>query len=284
MTAPPQIPLRFATGNHLEGATITVTPEPAAATPIAHLVDERANRQVIWAGLERDVVIDIVPDQLRATSVLALLGDTLAGLDQARLNLYADDAHTALVYSTGFVPLAEPLPVETWRAGVDEFGSTAEEDRPSVYMQWLPEPIAYRSARLVIRRAEDSSGETLALRAAVLGEMLEFERNFAFGVELEYFRSEPARELASGRHAYARPWRPSRRLTLTLPAMTDGDRQQLSRMLRRLAGAPFLVSAFSGSSGWEHDDYSMLCVLEDSNAYRHVRLGRHSTDLVLLEA
>lgn len=127
------------------------------------------------------------------------------------------------------------------------------------------------------------SSDSVQLRMVMLGNTQTFERNFARGSQISFLTAPDLKTLHSGRAVIARPQRQSRRLSISMPRMSESDRLNMFRHETTRLGKPFLISAFPGRADWYTGNYMFLGRFSNPLSYTHRYEGMHSTSFELVE-
>jgi len=125
--------------------------------------------------------------------------------------------------------------------------------------------------------------EAVQIRMLMIGNTFELEHNFERGSSIRYMTPPDIRKTHSGRSVLAREQRRVRSLSLNLPVMTENDRDRVRNFEARMAGRPFLVSAFPDRGGWLASDHLFLARFESALDYNYLFNTIHSTQLELSE-
>lgn len=129
-----------------------------------------------------------------------------------------------------------------------------------------------------------TSTTSMNLRMLMLGDVIQLEKNFSYGSQIEFLTEPDLHFSHSGFAITSRAQRPAKALSLSLDTMTEGDRFTMRNYETKLAGKPFLVSPYpSGTAQWFRGDYIFLARFANSLKYHHLSRNIHRTSLNLVE-
>ena len=131
-----------------------------------------------------------------------------------------------------------------------------------------------------------TSSDNVSLRMMILGHTTSMQFNFSYGSRIRFLTDPDLHQVFEGFHVLARDQQRSRALTLPFEFMNDVDRLVLSRMEIRLAGKPFLVSAYPklNRPRWFTNDYLFLGRFATALDYLHFYENIHHTSVNIVEA
>ena len=129
-----------------------------------------------------------------------------------------------------------------------------------------------------------SAGESVDIRMLLAGELLQLDHNMAYGTKLRLMSEANTRFTTTGRAVRVGDQYLSRRMSLSLPRMSDIDRCRLSECECEFKGAPFIISAYPGANRdeWMKAQHTMLTMFETANEYTHWAEDRHNTGEIVL--
>lgn len=131
-----------------------------------------------------------------------------------------------------------------------------------------------------------NSSDNVSFRMFILGNTTSLQFNFSYGSRFKQLTDPDLHEVWDGFSVISREQNASRSLSLPFEMMSDVDRLVLSRMESRLAGKPFLVSAYPklNRASWFTNDYLFLGRFATALDYLHLYENIHQTSINILEA
>ena len=275
-------PLRFGVNNDVREMTITSVPAPV--TDLEFIKNEYAARRSVWTGLQdgNTIVIEGEIPETRIAEYFAIPSLDIPGDYTVKLEVFSNVGTPVDLLQMEPQTIASILPLGEWRAGVDPYGVLDDSTIPDTLVYWFPEYLAYKRFRLTITAGP--SGGDVSLRMLMMGEMIQFHKNFDYGLSISFLNAPELVQTSSGSYLPARVQRKSRRMTIPLNNMPDLDRMLLSKMEKRLLGQSFIVSAYPAAEGWQYHEYSFLSRFANELEYVQVFNDRHSArNMTLLE-
>lgn len=104
----------------------------------------------------------------------------------------------------------------------------------------------------------DQSDENVSIRYMMLGDKVELDKNMSYGNVMKFLTDPEFSTTQSGFAAGGKVQNLARRFGFNLAEMTDSDQMKMIDMEIRLAGSPFLVSAYPDKPQWTEEAYTML--------------------------
>lgn len=276
-------PLRFGIRNTVPSATLTATPTPN--TTLDWLKDESRARLVVWTTPGGDITISGTLSEYTIAEFFALPGADMLGHAEVQLELFDGGLLTADVLGMGFVQVAHPVSIGAFRAGIDKYGMPRDIDKPTVFIHWLDRPYVYDSFKLTIRQSEYATAalSDVRLRMLIVGQKIEMDYNFEYGSPITFVTKPSLVQTEGGSWVQTKAQVRSRAMSLTLPQMSDSDRENLWALESELQGSPLIVSAFPTGRGWQFNNHSYLARFGAPIEFSQTFEGIHRTTIQLLE-
>lgn len=269
------MPLTFGKTNDISLATLTANREPT--TNINWIKNEYRSRPARWTTVEDDVIITGTFASLMIGEYFSIPSVGLGGDMTVQLKLFETLESTTDLLDMEPIPMADLIPLGQWMAGADPYGEGLDPYAPSTLTLWFGEVIQCRKFELhiVTSEADGAAFNDLRVRTMHIGRALKLEKNFDYGMDIQYVSEPELIETTSGSRLPFRPQRQMRTMSLQLSHMTEIDRLNLSQLERFLNGRPFVVSAYPGEKGWQYNDYTFLARFANALTYTRAN-GRHA--------
>ncbi|MFG1487652.1 hypothetical protein ABMA58_00210 [Oceanospirillum sp. HFRX-1_2] len=231
--------LRLLAHNAHDQATLTATSE---ALPIANT--QRSERPMVWRST--DLSEQVIEAQLATGAVIdcvALVRHNLGASGLRRIELlYQGD----VVYDSGPEPTAILIPAGVWRAGVDAWGATYNDQLPvdsAVTVHWVPQQLLVTGYRITLTSANPDG--FMQIGRIFAGASFSPEVNFDWSPKVEWQEQGEHLPTEGGSLRTVGLSGLRRKVDLQLSWLSDSDRVQLVSLLGKAGlSADLLISLY----------------------------------------
>lgn len=271
--------IRILAGNVHNTATLTATSE---ALPITNT--QRSERALVWRSA--DLTPQVITGTLAAGSIVdcvALARHNLSAGGIRRIELLAG---SDVVYDSGEIPTALLIPAGVWRAGVDPWGATYNDQLPvntSLTVQWMDTKYLVTGYRITLSGSNEDG--YMEVGQIFIGDTFQPEFNFSWNAETEWQESGEHLKTEGGSLRTVSLGDLRRQININLDLIIDSDRTQLISNLGKAGmGADLLVSLYPDSDS-QMLELEGIMVCRRSNAIKtsHSLPGNWSSGLTFLE-
>ena len=128
-----------------------------------------------------------------------------------------------------------------------------------------------------------STTDNVAIRMVYIGTKLEMSESFMFGSEAQLVTSPDMGTSYGGYGIISRAQNTARRMSITLPRMSEADKIGLATLESTQLGAPFIVSAYPEDTAFREHTHTMLANFVNAMSYRHRSEAIHRVQLDMIE-
>lgn len=269
--------IRFVINNQHDTATLTATSE---ATPIDYTKDQKRGR--VWRSTDAtaQLITGTLPSPTHANSLVI-----------GRHN-FSSDATLRLILKNGAIPIydsgsqsvEELIPCGVWRAGIDPWGATFNDQiKPQIGTLWF-DIQSFDNYELTITDTANPNGFYEVSRI-FLGLSFEPTVNFSMNNQLEWFEDVEHERSAGGSLHSNSSSGVYRRLTIPLDWLNEADRTALlSNFYGAGKGSDLYVSCYPEAGGMKEIEYSFIAKRENNYSVKHNIRNNWQSQLVLVEA
>ena len=257
--------LRILANNLHDSATLTATTE---ALPVDNT--QRSERSRVWRSVGTgEQVIEADLSVGGFVDCFALSRHNLGSTGIIRVQLF--DGATE-VFDTGSIPTALLIPAGIWRAGIDAWGASYNDETPSgsaLAVYWLDSPVAISSYKITI--SGGSVDGYYEIGRILIGLSFSPRDNFNWGIGVEWIESgEHIQTEAGSLRTIGSTADRRRKFDLKLDWLGEADRVILVSQLVKLGiGADLLVSLYPKGTSMQQIESTMVCRRETSLKHTH---------------
>lgn len=267
--------MRLIIDNVHDGASLTATSE---ALPVAYT--QRSGRAYPWRST--DTATQVIEGTLASAEyidALVLYRHNLSATATAQVELLGD---TGVVYDSGEQPLAELIPLGVFRAGIDPWGASYNDQIPVACSPfWLP-VTAITGYRITLKDPANSAGFVQVGRV-IVGLSFSPEYNPAYGLQLEWRENVEHRRTEGGSLRSVGEGL-ARRLSLDLAFMPDNDRAKLTTdLVKRGKASDVFISVYPEQGGLKEIEHSFLARRDANYSHTHDFYANWQASLPFLE-
>jgi len=217
---------------------------------------QRSEKERVWRSNETSLVTiagTFVSPQ--AVNCFVLAGHNLSGAGSVELILRLDNV---VVYSSGVYLPANHIPAGVWRAGVDPFGATYDDNLPNqIARLWMSELVIADSFEIKLRDAGNPAGYVQASRL-LMGQFLSPEWNMDWGAGVEWLDSSQHVRMEGGA-LQTISGIVTRQVTLNLSHLTESDRVRFEMDLAARGKAQdVFISLYPEQGGMQEVTHMMI--------------------------
>lgn len=260
--------LRIVGLNLHDTATLEVTSEEPTL-PISYT--QRSERALVWRSTNADE--QVITGTLASGSLIntvAIIRHNLGAGGLRRIELLVDDD---VVYDSGLVPTALLIPAGTWRAGVDPWGATYDDQLPGNLPQtvlWLPSLVLATSYRITVTGGDEDG--YIEIGRIMVGEYWSPEDNMSWSPQIEWRESGEHLITEGGSLRTVGVGDLRREIAFDLDWLAETDRSRLISLLGRAGmGADLLISLYPGGAQMLELEGLMVCRRRSSVSTTHNR-------------
>lgn len=271
--------IRILAGNIHNTATLTATSE---ALPVENT--QRSERAMVWrsTSLNEQTITGVLPTG-SIVDCVALARHNLSAGGIRRIELLYEGS---VVYDSGLIPTALLIPAGIWRAGVDPWGATYNDQLPgntSLTVQWTDTKYLVTGYRITLSGTNDDG--YMEVGQIFIGDTFQPEFNFSWNAETDWQESGEHLKTEGGSLRTVSLGDLRRQVNINLDWIIDSDRTQLiSRLGKAGMGSDLLVSLYPDSASQMLElEGIMVCRRLNSINTRHNLPGNWSAGLTFLE-
>ena len=274
----PKTQLRILAENLHDTATLTATSE---ALPITNTQISR--RSSVWRSTSAaEQVITGVLEVPSNISCIAVFRHNLGANGITRIEILSD---SNVVYDTGPVSTAIYIPAGIWRAGIDPWEATYNDQLPGntpLSIVWLPIITNATSYRISLGGAGEQGYHEIG--RIMVGAYFSPAVNFSWNPKVEWIESaEHVRTEGGSLHTIG-AGDIYRRISINLDWLADADRTQLIVQMGRAGqSGDLLVSLYPNGTAMLALEHTMVCRRITSLSTTHDRYNNWKLPLVLEE-
>lgn len=258
--------LRILATNLHDTATLTATSE---ALPISNT--QRSERSRVWrsTNLQTQEITATLPTG-GYVDCIALARHNLGAEGRVQFQFFRGEY---LVHDSGPMPTAMLLPAGVWRAGIDPWGATYNDQLPgetALAIYWLGQPVAVDRYTCTIESVVDDPEAYFEIGRIFSGLSFSPSVNMNWGGSVrwvdtsEHVRTEAGSLRTVGAHGLHRIF------SLQLDWLSEIDRQRLVTELARAGkGQDLLVSLYPQSGGLKELEHTLVCRRATDVAHTH---------------
>lgn len=237
----------------------TLTSTPAPVTNLDWIKNEFSSRQAVWATPGNSVSISGTIPSVKKADFFSIAGSNLGNADTT-IKLFNGGTEVYSKTFTGeFVATSELIPLGEWRAGVDPYGIPRSTGGQDAVVEWFDDQVEYNSFTIDVVSNDGNPLFNVQLNFLQIGEKLQLDENFKHGARISFMTPPNLAKNSSGSYLPVQAQQLSKKLTISLPQMTEADRFAMWDMETTLNNAPFIVDAHpSEPAGWKRFNYSFL--------------------------
>jgi len=271
--------LRLLATNLHDTADLTASSE---ALPITNT--QRSERSRVWrsADLQQQVIDATLPTG-GFVDCIALARHNLGGAGILRIQFFNNGVE---VFDTGSVATALLIPAGIWRAGIDGWAASYNDQMPAgspLGIHWLSTPVAIDSYRITL----DSGGpdDYIEIGRIFIGLSITPSVNFNWGAGIEWQESgEHIPTEAGSLRTIGGTADRRRKFTIKLDWLSDADRVQLVTQLVRVGlGADLLVALYPQGRELLQLEHTMVCRRENTLNHIHNHFQNWQAGLSFIE-
>lgn len=242
--------LRILAHNIHDTASLTATSE---ALPISNT--QRSERPLVWRSTTiAEQVIEAALPTGAYIDCIALVRHNLGANGLRRIELLH---HDTVVYDSGFVPTALLIPAGIWRAGIDPWGATYNDQLPGsvpMTVHWLAQAHLITGYRITVTGTPADG--YIEIGRIFVGMTWSPRDNFSWSPQVEWAESGEHIRTEGGSLRTIGAADLYRRVQIQLDWLNDADRTQMITLLAKAGiGADMLISLYP-------DSESMMLELE----------------------
>jgi len=271
---------RFVIGNVHDSATLTAT---SAALAVENT--QRSERALVWrsADLQQQVIDGVLPTGA-VVSCIALVRHNLGSSGLRRIQLFNGSEP---VYDSGPIPTALLIPAGIWRAGIDPWGATYNDQLPGAMpatVLWLPTAYVTTHYRITLDDPDNPDG-FMEVGRILIGDTFTPQFNFSWSPRATWQESGVHKITEGGSLRTIGIGDQRRRIEINLDWLIDTDRTQLiSRLARVGMGSDVLISLYPNSdSTFLELEGMMICRREQPLTTTHNLPGNWQMPIAFLE-
>jgi len=271
--------LRLLARNLHDSAALTATSE---ALPVSNT--QRSERPRIWRSL--DVTEQVINAELPVGALvdcIALVRHNLGAGGLRRIELlYGEE----VVYDSGQIATAIVIPAGIWRAGVDPWGATYNDQLPGnvpITVHWIDRPYLVTGYRITLT-GEPPAGY-MEIARIIVGEAFRPKTNIGWSPAVEWLESGEHVQTEAGSVRTVGLADLRRRVEIDLDWLNDADRSRLVSLLGKAGlGADLLVALYPESQSTMLElEGTLVCRREASVKTTHSQPGNWQTGLTFIE-
>ncbi|WP_139116572.1 hypothetical protein [Terasakiispira papahanaumokuakeensis] len=272
--------MRIVSRNVHDEAELTVTSE---LLPVINT--QRSRRSRIWRSKDAGTqVIEGVLTQAENIDCVALARHNLGSGGAVQIEMfYGDDR----VYDSGAIALALLIPAGVWRAGIDPWGGSFNEQLPSdsdLVVHWTRRVVVADRYRLTLTRMGNAELPSMEVGRILVGLSYEVDVNFDWGVRVEWQESSEHLKTEGGSLVTVGQGDLRRRFALDLSFIDMRDRQMLlSNLVSVGMHADVLVALYPDAEGLLNLEHTMICRRQGTWGHTYDYYHNWSSSLEFLE-
>ncbi|WP_417594967.1 hypothetical protein [Oceanospirillum sp.] len=270
--------LRILADNLHDTAVLTATSE---ALPIANT--QRSERPMVWrsADLQTQVIEATLPTG-GWVDCIALARHNLGGAGVLKIEFF--NAGTQ-VGETITAPTALLIPAGLWRAGIDGWGASYNDEMPAgspLGIHWLDTPVVIDSYRITLEGGGPDS--YIEIGRIFVGLSFSPAVNFNWGLQVQWQENAEHIPTEGGSLRTVGGGDLRRSFALQLDWLNDADRVQLVTQLVRVGlGADLLVALYPKGNDLLQLEHTMVCRRESSFSHTHNHFQNWQASLQFIE-
>lgn len=254
---------------------------PDQAMPVNYT--QRSERSFVWRSADlQPKTITAALSGVHHVDCVALARHNLGALGFLRVELMLGGQ---VVKDSGVISLAMLIPAGVWRAGIDPWGATYNDQMPAgseLGIYWLGEPIAVDGYRLTL--SGSTSDGYFEVGRVFTGLSFSPSVNMSWGRILSWVESGEHVKTEGGTLRTVGQGGLRRRVRLRLDWLTASDREVLiTNLIHAGLGADLLISLYPDDKGFDGLIHTMVCRRENALEDVHERSGNWKAELACLE-
>lgn len=264
--------LRILANNIHDSTTLTATSE---AMPVDNT--QRSERPFTWrsTSLQTQVIEATLQDGAYIDCV-ALARHNLGPLGSVQFEFFRGsfDAENQ-VQNSGVIPTALLIPAGIWRAGIDPWGATYNEQLPggaSLAIYWLDKPVAADRYRITLSSSDTSPHGYFEIGRIFSGLSFAPSVNMNWGTNVRWVESSEHIRTEGGSMRTVGASDLYRAFDFKLDWLAETDRQRLVTELAKAGrDRDLLVSLYPQSGGLNELEHTMICrrINDFSHTHNH---------------
>lgn len=236
--------IRFVIGNKHDTATLTAS---SNALPITNT--QLSERSLVWRSTSaEEQMIEGELDAGEMVGCLAIMRHNFGPSFQCKIEFFNGDTQ---VYNSGYFSTAMLIPAGVWRAGVDPWGASRDEELPNnvpVTIVWLEQSVLVSRYKITLIDSLNKDG-FMQIGRIVLGDVFSPTNNFAWSPKITWIETGEQRVTEGGSLRTSGLGDLRRKLEIQLDWLDAADRFRfISALGKSGMGADILVSAYPDSN------------------------------------
>lgn len=273
-------PLKLVFGDAVRRGSIALVSGTLIRGQVAWLASEHRSRYCEFDA-NTPVVLECSVDAMIDT--VALNQHNLPLLANVNVELLSAAGGVLASQLLGPTAITGQLPIGTvWRCGIDPYDPLPPGAKPYAGTVYVPLALSHASKiRITISNA--ASSKQLRLGLIFAGKSLALEHSFDYGHTLTPLVHGAVSRLASGFAVREKLNRRAKAWNLALNNISENDRQLIYEAEVAYANEPVFVSGFPTGSGYRHDNYTFIGLIEQPFSYVHASYQQHTLQANLIE-
>jgi len=271
--------IRMVVGSLADQATLSATHYVGAMLPSNLQLSRKEN---IWRSTSiESVSISGTFSVAQALNCFVLAGHNISSAGLIRLKLRLNGQ---VIYDSGDYAPANPIPAGIWRAGVDPFGSTYDDQLNTKMVRiWLPELMVTDEFEVTIQDPNNPDGYVEASRL-LMGQFITPDWNLSFGGGVNWVDTSQHILMEGGCLETAKGIL-RRQFTFSLDHLSESDRIRLEvDLAMRGKSTDVFVSLYPEEGGMKEVTHMMIARRDNDLHIPHVTHSNWASQITFIES